>query len=42
MRRERCHFVQGHLFGDPMSADDFERLLSDQRDGRNEHIALFA
>ncbi len=38
----QCNYVQGLLFGDPMSADSFEALLTAQADGNIKHIALFA
>ncbi|MDJ0793103.1 MAG: EAL domain-containing protein [Woeseiaceae bacterium] len=37
-----CTYVQGLLFGDPMSADNYLELLLAQADGTDTHRALFA
>ena len=37
-----CHYVQGLLFGDPMSADNFLELLRAQAEGTGSHRALFS
>jgi diguanylate cyclase (GGDEF)-like protein/PAS domain S-box-containing protein len=37
-----CTFVQGLLFGDPMSADNYLELLLAQAEGTDTHRALFA
>ena len=37
-----CHFVQGMLFGQPMSADNYLELLLAQAEGTDTHRALFA
>ena len=37
-----CTFVQGLLFGDPMSADNYLELLTAQADGTDSYRALFA
>ena len=37
-----CAYVQGLLFGDPMSADDYLELLLAQAEGTDSHRALFA
>jgi len=37
-----CTYVQGLLFGEPMSADDYLALLIAQQDGTDTHRALFA
>ena len=37
-----CTFVQGLLFGDPMSADNYLELLLAQVEGTDTHRALFA
>jgi len=37
-----CTFVQGLLFGDPMSSDNYLELLLAQADGTDSHKALFA
>ena len=37
-----CNYVQGLLFGDPMSADNFLELLVAQAEGTGTHRALFS
>ena len=37
-----CTFVQGLLFGDPMSSDNYLELLLAQMEGTDSHRALFA
>ncbi|MCO4809956.1 MAG: EAL domain-containing protein [Gammaproteobacteria bacterium] len=37
-----CSYVQGLLFGDPMSADNYLELLLSQAEGTDTHRALFA
>ena len=37
-----CTYVQGLLFGDPMSSDNYLELLMAQADGTDTHRALFA
>jgi len=37
-----CNYVQGLLFGEPMSSDNYLELLLSQLDGTDEHRALFA
>jgi diguanylate cyclase (GGDEF)-like protein/PAS domain S-box-containing protein len=37
-----CTYVQGLLFGDPMSADNYLELLLAQAEGTDSHRALFA
>lgn len=37
-----CTYVQGLLFGDPMSSEDYLKLLLAQADGTDTHRALFA
>jgi len=37
-----CNYVQGLLFGEPMSSDNYLELLVSQVDGTDEHRALFA
>jgi EAL domain-containing protein (putative c-di-GMP-specific phosphodiesterase class I) len=42
LRRHGCDLAQGHLFGDPMTADDFcEQLLAESA-GTGKYRALFA
>ena len=38
----QCTYVQGLLFGDPMSADSYLELLQAQAEGTDRHRALFA
>ena len=42
LRRNGCHFVQGHLFGDPLDAEAYLELLLHQAEGTNRYRALFA
>jgi EAL domain-containing protein (putative c-di-GMP-specific phosphodiesterase class I) len=37
----QCDYVQGHLFGDPMTTDDLLELLVGQADGSNQYRVLF-
>jgi EAL domain-containing protein (putative c-di-GMP-specific phosphodiesterase class I) len=37
-----CTYVQGLLFGEPMSSDSFLELLYAQAEGTDTHRALFA
>jgi EAL domain-containing protein (putative c-di-GMP-specific phosphodiesterase class I) len=38
----RCTYVQGMLFGQPMSSDNFLELLLAQAEGTDKYRALFA
>ncbi len=42
LQRLGCTYVQGLLFGDPMSSDSFLELLLAQAEGTDRHRALFA
>jgi diguanylate cyclase (GGDEF)-like protein/PAS domain S-box-containing protein len=42
LRDHNCDYAQGHLFGDPMSADDYLGLLLAQAEGTDQHRKLFA
>ena len=42
LQQLECTYVQGLLFGDPMSSDDFVELLLAQAEGTDTHRALFA
>jgi diguanylate cyclase (GGDEF)-like protein/PAS domain S-box-containing protein len=42
LQRLECTYVQGLLFGDPMSADNYLELLLAQADGTDSYRALFA
>ncbi len=42
LQRMNCTYVQGLLFGDPMSSDNYLELLLSQSEGTDEHRALFA
>ena len=37
-----CTYVQGLLFGEPMSSDNYLELLLAQAEGTDTHRALFA
>jgi diguanylate cyclase (GGDEF)-like protein/PAS domain S-box-containing protein len=41
LRQHECDYVQGHLFGDPMTAEGLLELLIDQDEGSNKYRALF-
>jgi diguanylate cyclase (GGDEF)-like protein/PAS domain S-box-containing protein len=42
LRAHGCDFVQGHLFGDPVTADRFAEMLMAEREGIGKYQALFA
>jgi EAL domain-containing protein (putative c-di-GMP-specific phosphodiesterase class I) len=42
LRRHDCDYVQGHLFGDPVTADRFSDMLLAEREGTGQYRALFA
>jgi diguanylate cyclase (GGDEF)-like protein/PAS domain S-box-containing protein len=42
LRRNNCHFAQGHLFGEPLNADAYLELLVQEAAGVNRFGALFA
>ena len=42
LQRLECSFVQGLLFGDPMSSDNYVELLLAQAEGTDSHRVLFA
>ena len=42
LQRLECTYVQGLLFGDPMSSDNYLELLLAQAEGTDSHRALFA
>ncbi len=42
LREKRCHYVQGHLLGGPLTAAEFLELLRGDKDGSGRHRALFA
>lgn len=41
LRNQRCDHAQGHLFGDPMTAEDFCALLVAEAEGSGRYQALF-
>jgi diguanylate cyclase (GGDEF)-like protein/PAS domain S-box-containing protein len=41
LRSQRCDHAQGHLFGDPMNAEDFCALLVAEAEGSGRYQALF-
>jgi EAL domain-containing protein (putative c-di-GMP-specific phosphodiesterase class I) len=42
LRRHGCDYAQGHLFGDPVTADEFCELLLAESAGTGKYRALFA
>lgn len=42
LQRLECNYVQGMLFGNPMSSDNYLELLQAQLEGTDTHRALFA
>jgi diguanylate cyclase (GGDEF)-like protein/PAS domain S-box-containing protein len=42
LRKHGCDYAQGHLFGDPVTADRFLELLIAENEGSGKHRALFA
>jgi diguanylate cyclase (GGDEF)-like protein/PAS domain S-box-containing protein len=42
LREQGCHYAQGHLFGDPVTGDEFRRLLVADAEGSGRYRALFA
>ena len=42
LRNRGCHYGQGRLFGDAMSAEEFLQLVTSQENGRNKVSQLFA
>lgn len=41
LQRLNCTYVQGLLFGEPMSSDNYQELLLSQADGTDSYKALF-
>jgi EAL domain-containing protein (putative c-di-GMP-specific phosphodiesterase class I) len=41
LRAHKCDFAQGHLFGDPVTADDFCDILVADEDGSGRYQAFF-
>jgi sensor c-di-GMP phosphodiesterase-like protein len=42
LRRHNCHYAQGRLFGDAMSAEEFLAILVAQQAGSSNIVRLFA
>ncbi|HSG63610.1 MAG TPA: EAL domain-containing protein [Gammaproteobacteria bacterium] len=42
LRKHGCDYVQGHLFGDPMTAEELLQLLLEQAEGSRQHGPRFA
>jgi EAL domain-containing protein (putative c-di-GMP-specific phosphodiesterase class I) len=41
LKSQRCDYAQGHLFGDPMTSDEFCALLIAEAGGSGRYKALF-
>ena len=41
LKSQRCDYAQGHLFGDPMTSDEFCALLIDEAGGSGRYQTLF-
>ncbi|MGB5624031.1 MAG: EAL domain-containing protein [Gammaproteobacteria bacterium] len=42
LRSHGCHYGQGHLFGQPLSSEEYLQLLTEQQGGPPLHASLFA
>ena len=42
LRTHGCDYVQGHLFGDPMTAESLLEAMIDQAEGSGRYRKLFA
>ena len=42
LRQKGCDYVQGHLFGDPMTADQLLEAMTEQAEGSGRYRQLFA
>ncbi|MGD2168008.1 MAG: EAL domain-containing protein [Gammaproteobacteria bacterium] len=42
LRAEKCDFAQGHLFGDPMTGEEFCEVLVSDSEGTGKYRTLFA
>ena len=42
LRKHGCDYAQGHLFGDPVTADQFAEMLVAEMEGSGKHRTLFA
>ena len=42
LRAEQCDFAQGHLFGDPMTGEEFCEVLVSDNEGTGKYRTLFA
>jgi sensor c-di-GMP phosphodiesterase-like protein len=42
LRKHGCDYAQGHLFGDPVTADQFLEILIGDSMGSGKYRALFA
>ena len=41
LRKENCDFAQGHLFGDPMTGEEFREVLAADHEGTGKYRTLF-
>ena len=41
LQKEGCNYAQGHLFGDPVSSDEYLRILVEQERGESRHTGFF-
>jgi diguanylate cyclase (GGDEF)-like protein/PAS domain S-box-containing protein len=41
LRKENCDYAQGHLFGDPMTGEEFREVLAADSTGSGKYRALF-
>jgi len=42
LQEQGCNYAQGHLFGEPVSADEYLRVLVEQERGESRHAGFFS
>jgi EAL domain-containing protein (putative c-di-GMP-specific phosphodiesterase class I) len=42
LQEQGCNYAQGHLFGDPVAADEYLRVLVEQERGESRHAGFFS